>query len=93
VPVSLSISALVAPNSSVMVGYVIVVRDIGDHKRLENELRSLNEALERRVGERTEELEAKIEELQWLNEVMMRREERILELKEKIKGQAEDGHY
>jgi PAS domain S-box-containing protein len=86
-PLSVSLSASILRNPhGTSIGTVVVARDIGERKRMERELYALNETLERRVKERTEELEAKIRELEWLNEVMMGREERIWELKEHLRG-------
>ena len=70
-------------------GYVIACRDITLRKKMESELKALNETLEGRVKERTEQLEYKIKELEKLNEVMLGREERILELKEQIRALCE----
>ncbi len=81
--VSLFVS-VIKDHSPFPLGYVIVARDITEHKRMAETFKTLNETLEKRVKERTEQLEAKIEELEWLNEVMMGREERILELKNEI---------
>ncbi|MEA2709345.1 MAG: hypothetical protein QOF78_1946 [Phycisphaerales bacterium] len=40
-----------------LIGYVKLMRDYTERKRLEDQTRQMNELLERRVGERTEELE------------------------------------
>ena len=82
--VALSASTLRGPNGQAQ-GYVIVVRDVTERKRIEQELKTFNETLEGRVQKRTEELANKIRELEWLNTVMLGREERVLELKEELR--------
>ncbi len=82
--VSLSATTLRSSNGKPQ-GCVIVVRDITERKRLEQELKSFNETLEEGVRKRTKELANKIQELEWLNMVMMGREERILELKDQLR--------
>ncbi len=86
--VSLSATALRSNNGKPQ-GFVIVVRDITERKKLEQELKRFNETLEEGVRHRTKELANKIQELEWLNMVMMGREDRILELKEQLR---EKGH-
>ena len=86
--VSLSASVLRSSDGKPQ-GYVIVARDISERKKIERQMQELNETLEDRVRKRTEELGNKIRELEWLNTVMMGREERILELKEQLRGQEE----
>jgi PAS domain S-box-containing protein len=54
-----------------IVGAVIVVRDVTERKRAEQEISKLNEELERRVVERTFQLEAVIKELE--SEIIDRR--------------------
>ena len=91
-PVYMSISSsLLRDNSKRLLGYIIACRDITQRKRMEAELKAINETLERRVKERTEQLENKIKELERLNEIMMGREERILELKEQLRALRERG--
>ena len=46
------------------IGWVSVVRDITERKRAENEIKKLNEELERRVLERTAQLEATSKDMQ-----------------------------
>ena len=82
--VSLSTSELTSPDGQRQ-GYVIIARDITERKQIERELQIFNQTLEDHVRQRTEELATKIQELEWLNTVMMGREERILELKEQIR--------
>lgn len=65
-------------------GYVAVCRDVTERKQLEKRMWEMTRSLENSVKERTSELESKIRELEWLNEIMMGREERILELKERL---------
>ena len=47
-----------------VIGLIVISRDISDRKRAEQEIRELNESLERRVLERTAELEAANKELE-----------------------------
>ncbi len=81
--VNLSISIL-KDKEGLKLGYVIIARNVTEYKHVAEELKTLNENLERRVEERTRQLQGKIEELEQLNEVMMGREERVLELKEQL---------
>ncbi|HEX8331448.1 MAG TPA: PAS domain S-box protein [Segetibacter sp.] len=55
IPVMLSVGVIMDSANNVT-GYVSVVRDISERHKLETELRSLNESLEKRVIEKTEEL-------------------------------------
>lgn len=59
--------------------------DIIKRKRAEEALGTLNEELEKRVCERTSELEAKNAELHKMNKLFVDRELRMLELKERIR--------
>lgn len=61
-----------------------LVWEIVERKQIDEELRTLNEELERRVAERTAELAIKNEELEKLNRIFVGRELRMVELKEKI---------
>jgi len=47
-----------------VIGLIVLARDISDRKRAEQDIRELNENLERRVTERTAELEATNQELE-----------------------------
>ena len=82
--VSFSVAVLEHQDSSLL-GYVMVARDITERKRIEEKMTELNETLEKRVQERTQQLESKLIELKQLNQIMMGREERILELKTQLK--------
>jgi PAS domain S-box-containing protein len=68
-----------------VVGALSTARDITEHKRLEEELRILNEELELKVAERTEGLNAANKELKHFNNLFVGRELRIKELKAKVK--------
>lgn len=68
-----------------IVGAVVVFRDMTGRKRMEEDLRRINEGLDLRVKERTSELERKIAEIEHLNKLFVGRELRMMELKEKIK--------
>ena len=71
-------------------GFVKVARDLTDQKRADEELRRVHEELERRVGERTEELRRTIETM--LSEVKERRaaEERARNLVGQLVSAQED---
>ncbi|HRX11802.1 MAG TPA: PAS domain S-box protein [Draconibacterium sp.] len=62
-----------------------ITRDITERKKIEKEIKKLNEELEEKVKDRTNELEIKISEIQRMNRLFVGRELRIKELKEKIK--------
>lgn len=58
--------------------------DITDRKKIEQEIKKLNEELDQKVKERTSELETKVAEQNRLNKLFVDRELRMIELKEKI---------
>lgn len=66
-------------------GVGVVLTDISAQKNMEEELRALNEELERRVTERTAELVKKNADLEKLNRIFVGRELRMAELKKQIK--------
>ncbi|HLZ19047.1 MAG TPA: PAS domain-containing protein, partial [Smithellaceae bacterium] len=65
-------------------GYIGHCFDVTADKQAQEEIRKLNEELERKVGERTVELRQKIDQLEELNRVFVGRELKMAELKAKI---------
>lgn len=65
-------------------GLLLLVEDVTNRKQLELELEKHSKNLELKVSERTMELEEKISELSKLNKLMVDRELKMVELKEKI---------
>lgn len=66
--------------------HVAICEDITERKKAENEIRKLNIELEKRVEERTQDLEEKIKEVERMNKLFVGRELRMAELKQKIKN-------
>ncbi|MGE0090301.1 MAG: PAS domain S-box protein [Bacteroidales bacterium] len=69
-------------NELLLAGFTI---DITERKKIEKEIIKLNEELEQRIKERTQDLENKNDELERMNKLFIGRELRIKELREKIK--------
>ncbi|MEK7674578.1 MAG: response regulator [Verrucomicrobiota bacterium] len=74
-----------------LIGAVVIFKDITERKRVAEEFRALNADLERRVEERTvalreanETLKSQAAELKAFNQVMVDREQRIIEMKEEV---------
>ena len=70
--------------SGEFLGYIGHCLDITEQRKAEEEIRRLNEDLERRVAERTAELQKTIAQLEETSRVFVGREIRMAELKEKI---------
>lgn len=64
--------------------FYAIINDISDRKANETRIKRINEELEERVAQRTEELAAKNSELERLNSVFVDRELRMRELKARI---------
>ncbi len=67
-------------------GIVGAFQDITERKQAEEALLKLNQDLDRRVKDRTTELEAKNKELARMNRLFVGRELRMVELKQRIRG-------
>lgn len=63
---------------------ILAMEDISDRKSFEEKLAKHAEDLEVKVAERTEELTARVEELESLNKTMVGRELKMVELKKEI---------
>ena len=66
-------------------GLILTLLDVTERKRAEEEINQLNQKLEQRVKDRTAELEHKNRELERLNRLFVGREQRMIELKNRIK--------
>jgi PAS domain S-box-containing protein len=64
--------------------YVGVKRDITERKRMEQALRATRDDLERRVEERTRELQEKLDELERFEEVVVGRELKMISLEKEL---------
>jgi len=69
-------------NPRYLAGYTI---DITENIQAQDEIKKLNAELEQRVIERTEELEATLNDVERMNKLFIGRELRIKELRDKIK--------
>ncbi len=77
IPVSVSASAREDETGNI-IGYFLAISDISEFKKLQEEL-------EEKVKERTEELREKVVELERFNKMAVGRELKMIELKEEIK--------
>ena len=68
-----------------VVSALTIWSDISERKQIEEEIRKLNEELEQRVIQRTNELEETNKELHKMNRIFVGRELRMVELKERIR--------
>jgi len=68
-----------------VVSALTIWSDISERKRMEDELRGLNEELEQRVKDRTAELVQKNKDLEKMNKLFVGRELKMVELKQKLK--------
>lgn len=71
-------------NGGSMEGLLLLVEDVTERKRLELELEKHSKELELKVSNRTRELEEKLSEFSRLNKLMVDRELKMIELKEKV---------
>lgn len=77
--------ALVKNKDGVMVGFIEIIQDLTEHKRREEEIKKLNEELERRVVERTAQLDDTVKKLEAEILVRKRAEDEIKESEEKLR--------
>ena len=70
--------------SGEFIGYIGHCFDITEQKRAQEEIRTLNENLERTVSERTAELKQTIAQLEETNKIFVGRELKMVELKQRI---------
>lgn len=82
--VCLETVAPVKDSNGKIIGIFGVSRDVSELKKIENELNEAKKGLEEKVNERTKELNIKLEELEKTNKIIMGRELRMIELKNRI---------
>lgn len=71
-------------NNKTVEKLLVLVEDVTEHKRLESELEKYNKSLEITVTARTQELQEKLKELYRLNDIMVDRELKMVELKKQV---------
>lgn len=63
---------------------LLAMEDITKQKQLEDQLKEYTQTLTREVAKRTEELEIRVQELEKMNQMMIARETKMIELKAEI---------
>jgi PAS domain S-box-containing protein len=72
------------------ISIITVTRDLTEHKQAKEALQKAHDELEKKVGERTEELQEKLNELERFRKATIDREFRIKELREEVERLKEE---